>query len=80
MRVLSTACLPRVGNNVTVVLAIDVGLAVLRVDTTVTVVLDMLRPPMFATDKHLLQFRNVKDILNKSKQSKQIQTNSTTFI
>ena len=32
---------------------------------------NLLRPPMFATDKSLLQFRNVKHILNKSKQSKQ---------
>ena len=31
----------------------------------------LLRPPMFATDKSLLQFRKVKHILNKSKQSKQ---------
>ena len=31
----------------------------------------LLQPPMFATDKRLLQFRNVKHILKKSKQSKQ---------
>ena len=36
-----------------------------------TVPPNLLRPPMFATDKRLLQFRNVKHILNKSKQSKQ---------
>ena len=32
---------------------------------------NLLRPPMFATDRRLLQFRNVKHILNISKQSKQ---------